>query len=241
MAALPSSIVHRVGAHLLRTATANDRPVRVVTTGYAELDAFLPDGGLPRGAVTELAASQGLGFSTSIALASCAAAQKEARLRGGESAFCAFLDPSRSLNGPGAEELGVDLRRLLVVRPPVEALARIAARVVASRVFSVVVIDTGGVPGATLPLPLSGWANVTRRIALAAEGGDTAVLLLTHRELARPLPLPVAMRLELSQPGRDRISVRIAKERRGMVRSASTITLSRTTSPDRALVAEVAG
>lgn len=193
------------------------REVRAVPTGIGELDAALPDGGIPRSAVTELASSSGLGLGTRIALATVAAAQAEARLRGGDAAFCAFVDPTSSLHGPGARALGVDLGRLLVVRPPLDALARTAVRVVSSRVFSVVVVDVSGVPGATGARDLGAWATAVRRLALAAEGGDTAVLLLTARELARPLPLPVALRVELGQPEKGRLSVRIGKERRGLV------------------------
>jgi recombination protein RecA len=193
------------------------RSVRVVPTGLGELDSVLPDGGLPRGAVTELASTGALSLGTSIALRTVAAAQAEARLRGGESAFCAFLDPGGSLHGPGARAAGVDLGRLLVVRPPLDALARTAVRVVSSRVFSVVVIDVAGVPGAPGAVELGAWANAIRRLALAAEGGDTAIVLLTAREAARPLPLPVALRVELMQPSEGRLSVRIGKERRGLV------------------------
>lgn len=200
------------------------RDVRVVPTGLGDLDALLPDGGLPRGAVSELASTSALSLGTSLALGAVVAAQAEARMRGGESAFCAFLDPGGSLHGPGTRAAGVDLARLLVVRPPLDALARTAVRVVSSRVFSVVVIDVAGVPGAPGAADLGSWANAIRRLALAAEGGDTAVVLLTAREAARPLPLPVALRVELLQPSEGRLSIRIGKERRGLVGGWSSIT-----------------
>src|SRR5438067_1564301 len=144
--AASASTLATFGAHLLSPASSLARPVRVVPTGFLDVDSVLPDGGFPRGAIVELTAFNGLGLATSLALAACVSAQVEARSRGGESAWCAFLDPTRSLHGPGAQSLGVDLRRLLVVQPPSNTLARIAVRIVTSRVFSVVVIDTGGVP-----------------------------------------------------------------------------------------------
>jgi recombination protein RecA len=219
-------------AHLRRARAREDATVRVVASGFGELDALLPDGGFPRSAVTELSATHGLGASTRIALASIASAQAEARLRGGESAWCAFLDPTSSLYGPGAKHMGIDLAKMLVVRPkPGAELGRVVSRVIASRVFSVVVVDTGGVPGASTSTSLASWAGITRRLALAAEEGDTSVLLLTHRESARPLPLPVAMRVELMEPARGRLSMRIGKERRGLVSGWRDVSLTPATPP----------
>lgn len=204
-------------------------------TGVAPLDELLPDGGLPRGAVVELAAPRGLGLATSVALRACAAAQAEARRRGTThtaGAWCAWVEPSAALFAPAAERLGVDLTRLLVVLPPLDALARVAVRVAASRALSVVVVDTVGLPGQAAlghegrqagQAALGRWANVVRRLALAVEGGDTTVVLLTDRDAARSAPLPVALRLELERPSYERVAVRVAKERRGRVASAAPI------------------
>src|SRR2546421_6298879 len=82
--------------------------------GWPELDAALPDGGLPRG-VVELAAPRALGGGTSIALAAMRAAHaRDAR------AWCAWIDPEATLYAPGVAAAGVDRARLLVVRPPRE-------------------------------------------------------------------------------------------------------------------------
>jgi len=190
---------------------------RVLPTGMAEVDAVLPDGGLPRGSVIELAAARSLAQSTSLALALCASAQREAVVRGGLPAWCAWLDPSCSLYAPGVAAHGVTLDRLLVVRPPLDALARIAARIVSSRVFSVVVVDTAGVPGAMVDTPLSRWANVVRRFAVGAQGSDTCVVLLTDQQRSRQASLPAAMRLELAQSSTGVLSLRVAKDRRGRI------------------------
>ena len=213
----------------LRRAVPDAAGGRVVRLGVPDVDAILPDGGFPRGAVTELASSSGLGLATTLALSACTAAQAEARVRGGESAWCGFVDPTSSVHGPGAKVLGVDLARLLVVRPPMDhaSVARVAARMIASHVFSVVVVDASGVPGAPMPASLATWATATRRIALAAEGSDTAIVLLTTREASRSLPLPVAMRVEVAQPDRGRFLVRVAKERRGRVTSWRGCSLAR--------------
>jgi recombination protein RecA len=211
---------------------------RVLPLRFGGIDALLPDGGLPRGAVVELAAPYGLARTTSIALAACAAAQAEARLRGGEGtagAWCAWIDPTAetteqekgppptSLFAPAAARAGVDLSRLLVIRPPLEALSRVAARTAQSRVFSVIVVDLVGVPGRRPEVRLDRWVNPVRRLAMAVTGMETTVILLTDALAPRPLPLPVALRLELERAGLDRLLVSVAKDRRGRVSAPRSI------------------
>jgi recombination protein RecA len=110
-----------------------------------------------------------------------------------------------------------------------------------SRAFAVLVIDVAGVPGAfgqgagkgERGAPAAGrreedlarWVNVVRKLALATEGSDGTILLLTDRQAARPMPLPVAMRLELEQVAEGRLMVRVAKDRRGRVTSPTPVVL----------------
>lgn len=206
-----------------------------------EINEALPEGGLPRGGVVELAAPRGLGRSTSLALSACAAAQAEAQARGTNAtagAWCAWIDPSGSLFAPAVARAGVDLNRLLVVRPPLEMVAKVAVRMALSRAFAVLVIDVTGVPGAFAQgagrgAPVAGrreedlarWVNVVRKLALSLEGSSGVVLLLTDRQAARSAPLPVAMRLELEQIAEDRLMVRVAKDRRGRVTSPTLVML----------------
>lgn len=190
--------------------------------GPPSLDELLPDGGLPRGAVVEVASPRALGRATSLCLAACASAQAEARLRSGDpstvGAWCAFVDPWSTLHAPAVEARGVDASRLLVVRPELDALARTAVRVAQSRAFALVAIDLAGVPGAEASaLRLERWVNVVRRLALAVEHTDTTVLLSTDTLAHRPLPLPVALRLELERELGGAWSVKVAKERHGRV------------------------
>lgn len=197
------------------------------------VDAVLPDGGLPRGAIVELSSVHGLGHATGLSLAACAAAQAEARLRSGDpktvGAWCAFIDPWSTLHAPAVARSGVDLKRLLVVRPPLDALhstlARLAVRIAQSRAFSLVAIDLAGVPGAGhagggSSVPLDRWVNVVRRLALAVEKSDTTIVLTTDAAVQRTLPLPVALRLEIASAG-DEWLVRVAKERHGRVAAAA--------------------
>lgn len=196
----------------------------------AHWSSVLPDGGLPCGAVIELSAPNGLGQSTSFALGACAAAQRESRRQRGESAVCAFLDPDRTLYAPAAFARGVDLGRLVVVRPPRDSLARVAVQLAQANVFAVIAIDVTGIPGAKFERglaaraePLSGWVNVTRKLSLAVERSKTTVLLLTDAYAKRPLVLPVAMRIELDQDAPNVVSARIAKERYGRVGKAHRV------------------
>jgi hypothetical protein len=205
--------------------------------------------GLPRGAVTEIVSAAGLGGATRLALAVCAAAQAEACVHGGEvvlrdedAVWCAWIDASATLYAPGAVSAGVDPTRLLVVRPPERTaaeLVRTAVRVVASRLFAVVVVDRSGVPGAALACPgmpaprrAARWSVAARRLALAAEGGPTSVLLMSSSAQAEAEPLPVALRLEVErrqqagrQEGRERahLCLRVLRDRSG--RSSSPFSL----------------
>jgi recombination protein RecA len=206
---------------------AGESAERTLPFGLAELDAVLPGGGLARGQVIEIAVGGGAALATTLALSACRSVQQEAERAGGEPPWCAFVDPSRSLFAPGVAATGVRLDRLLVIRPPLEALARAALRVVESRAFAVVVIDALGVPGKELDVALGSWPRVIRRLAMAAEGQTGAVLLLTDRDARRPLPLPVAQRIELSRPSELELEVRIAKDRRGRVSSPKTIRWTR--------------
>lgn len=226
--ALPASLLEHLPASLRPGGEAHslESPPSVLEMG-GELDALLPDGGLPRGAVTELSVSGGSASATSLALMACHAAQSAAVARGEEAPWCAFIDPSGTLYGPGVAAAGVRVDRLLVVRPSLEALERTAIRLAESHAFSVLVVDTVGVLGKSLKVSLGSWARVVRRLALGAEESGACVLLTTDSEMPRPLPLPVALRLELSRPNGERLTVRVAKDRRGRVAASRSIAWGR--------------
>lgn len=198
----------------------------------SQLDALLPDGGLPRGAVVEIASNAQLGRSTQIALAACAAAQQQARkyTQQAQSSWCAWIDPRHSLYAPGVAQSGVDLNRLLVVSPQPEHLLKAAVRLNRCGVFSVVVIARHSPPGHRLfsphttshtPLQKAAaarsmrWDLATRRLAMVASKQGTTVILLSSLAQAKRMPLPVALRLELQQYRQDKLALRIAKERYG--------------------------
>ncbi len=197
------------------------------------VSALLPDGGLLRGGVVEIAAARGLAKATSLGLAACASAQAEARLRGGglgtQGAWCAWVDSTGSLHAPFVSAAGVDLARLLVMRPPVEKLAKVAVRAAESRAFSVLVIDTVGALGdhdRARSDEVGRWANTVRRLSMAIEGSDRAIVLLTDLWAHRPMVLPVAMRIEVERPAVDRLFVRVGKDRFGRVTSKAPVALA---------------
>ncbi|EYF01772.1 recombinase A [Chondromyces apiculatus] len=253
-----------ISRDLLRHTLPELEPrAKALPLGLEEINEVLPEGGLPRGGVVEIASPRGLARATSIALSACAAAQAEAKLRGGEGtqgAWCAWIDATSTLYAPAVAAAGVDLDRLLVVRPPLESLARVAVRMATSRAFVLLVVDTVGVPGARGAAGLSRgapeargraagryersrgsdagegadlgrWLNVVRKLAVAVEGSDAAVLLLTDRLAARPMPLPVAMRIEVDRLDEGRLSVRVAKDRRGRITAPSAVPLRTTGGP----------
>lgn len=232
MAAVAPSLRSLVELPGVSSHVGLDQGPRVVPV--PPLHDVLPDGGLPRGAVVELACPASLGQATSLALYACAAAQQEALLRGGEPAWCAWLDPERTLFAPGVAAHGVVLERLLVVHPPADALARVAVRMVASRVFSVLIVDTLGVPGGFHEAVLSRWNKIVRRLAIAAREGDTSVVLLTETQRSRAVGLPVAMRVELEQPEPGRLRAKVSKERRGRIGAPRDLAYVRPTRPGKA-------
>jgi hypothetical protein len=225
-------------------AGARELP-RVLSLGFAELDAVLPDGGLPRGAVVELAVRGGAALASSLVLAACRGAQQQAAHQGSETPWCAFIEPDAhgeqpsgdagsfpagvggSLYAPAVKRAGVDANRLLVVRPPVEALSRIALRVADSQAFAVIGIDTMGALGSGVRLSLASWPRVVRRLSATARDSAALVLLITDAEARRPLPLPVAMRLEIARPAPHQLTLEVAKERYGRISGPRTVTWAR--------------
>lgn len=115
--------------------------------GVHAVDSLLPDGGLPTGKVIELSLAGGAACGTQLALWACRAAQREAQLNATDS-WCAFIDPTASLHAPGVLSNGVSLPRLLVLRPSLEDVERVALRLSEANVFSVIIIDLVGVPWA---------------------------------------------------------------------------------------------
>lgn len=200
---------------------------RVLSLGVPAIDAVLPQGGLVQGSVSELQVQGAGSAATSFALYACRAAQRgglssSARSLDAQRPWCAFIDPSASLFAPGVARLGVELDRLLVVRPDVDAIERVAVRIAEAKAVSLLVVDLRGALG-EVTVSSQRWPRTVRRLALAVKHLGTCVLVITSAELRPSLPLPVAMRLEFSRARADSFDIRVGKERSGRVSSSCRI------------------
>lgn len=198
---------------------------------WPDLARALPDGILPRG-VIELAAMPKLqgsnaskrSFGTSLpdsmrgGATTIAVSALRALHASDEHAWAAWITPTiagiPSLYAPSLAESGVDLQRLLVVRPEPTALTRTMAKVAASGAFGVVVVDLPQSRESSRGSASGGETRVVRKLALAAEEFGTISLLLTSALTPRSMPWPVALRLEVERRP-DALGIRVTKDRRG--------------------------
>jgi recombination protein RecA len=236
--ALPAALAH-LSPRLVQTGVgegAAEGPEKsALPFGVEELDRILPDGGVMRGGVVELSVAGPGGLATTLALAAVRAFQQQASTSflGTVKPWCAYVDPSSTLYAPGVAGSGIALERLLVVRPSLDALNRVAIKLAESNVFELVVVDTVGVLGQSLTYDLGRFGRVVRRLSMAVDATNKSILLLTDARAPRALPLPVAQRIELSRPAVDRLMVRVAKDRRGRVSAPRSVAWTRGTAPKR--------
>jgi len=214
----------------------------ILSLDWPELERVLPDRGLPRG-VIEIASAAGArvskgvtrGGATTIAL-SAVRAVHAADARG----WCAWITESSapSLYAPAVAQAGVDLERLLVVRPSSIDLARTVVKVAASGAFELVIVDAPSGLDGKLSIPSAspthaGHARgasrsrvdgsvVIRKLALAAEEKGTTFIVLTNVDTARAVPWPVALRVEVERRP-EAIAVRVTKDRRGRASSQHVV------------------
>lgn len=170
-----------------------------VSSGSPDIDALLPGKGFPRGAISELMGEPGSG-KTAVALSSLVVGMSEEGLG-------AFVDGRGELYPPAAASLGLDLSRLLIVRPssggpgcdgPEQAMRSLwaAEALLASGAFPIVVMD--------VPLELARVRGGPRietmlqRLRSATERGGAAGIWLGSSDGIR---IPAAVRIELSKAG----------------------------------------
>jgi hypothetical protein len=130
------------------------------------LDCLLA-GGLPKGKLTEFVGRRSSG-RFAIALAALASATSS-----GEAA--ALVDLDSHLDPQGAAAAGVDLERLLWVRPRRAKEALASAEILLATGFALVVVDLGLFPRGARYLPDAVWV----RLARAAQSRGASLLLLT--------------------------------------------------------------
>jgi protein ImuA len=165
------------------------RPARcegLLACGRPEIEPLLPGGGFPRGSLCTLRGGPASG-KTGVALAALREAQREGGL-------AAFVDGRGELYPPAAHALGVDLSRLLLVRPGRDGRGLLPGLWAAE-----VLLGSGAFPAVAVDVPLRGVPParaepLLRRLRAAAEkGGAVALLLSAPGDPA----IPAAIRIDL--------------------------------------------
>ena len=150
----------------LATASPGGASRERLATKVEALDRLLA-GGLPRGGLVEVTGRRSCG-RFSIGISSLASATSA-----GESA--ALVDLGGHLDPQSAEEAGVDLSRLLWVRPSKLKEAVASAEMLLSAGFPLVVVDLGVPPVRGRYVPDAAWVRLTR----ATRDRGAALLLLS--------------------------------------------------------------
>jgi hypothetical protein len=205
MAANTREIIDGLREEIRRIERRPRKFVEFVPSGIPSVDAALSLGGFPRGALSELAGGHASG-KTAVALRAIASALRDGR-------FAAFVDGRGELYPPAAQALGIDLDRLLIVRPApdgarggreeVRRALWAAEALLASGAFAIVAIDVALERCALAPAARQAMLH---RLGLAAERGGAAGLWLAPLDGAR---IRAAVRLEVSG-GADVVRVRRA-------------------------------
>ncbi len=162
---LEAAIASRItsGSELIR-ALAKERREEIRPTTLLHADALL-GGGLSRGKMTEIVGRAG---RFSLVQATLAAATSI-----GEAA--ALIDLGDHFDPQLGEAAGIDLRRLLWIRPHTLKQAVMAAEMITATGFQLVVLDAGLHPVRGRRVPDASWV----RLARAAEAHGTAMLIST--------------------------------------------------------------
>lgn len=202
VATLRARIESSLGEQLSSTLLLRQRAAPLtVSTGVAALDALT--GGLPRGALSEIAGPASSG-RTGVMLAALAQAT-------GRREVCALVDASDSFDPASAAAAGVDLERLLWVRcnertslpshkdhAPRAALGRLEQVLKVTDLllqgggFGMVVLDLGDIPAESARrVPLTSWFRFRRAVEPTA-----TVLLLIEQEPCAKTCASLVVRLE---------------------------------------------
>ncbi len=182
-------------ADLWRGNTSAPKSQHLISTGREELDDLF--GGWPRGALTEILASRrGIG-ELSLLLPALAQLTREDR-------WLAFIAPPHIPYAPGLAQGGVELARVLVVKPEKNP----------DTLWALEQALRAGCCGAVLAWPARTDFTALRRLQLAAEAGDAMAVIYRPEESARESS-PAALRLLLS-PAEGELEIRVLKQRGGL-------------------------
>jgi hypothetical protein len=180
------------GEECARTAAA-------VPSGFPALDACLPGGGWPEGALTELFVSVTGSGELSLLMPLCARLTQAGR-------WVVFVSPPHLPYAPSLAAAGLDLRRLLLVRSRAgkETLWTLEQTLKSSRC------------GAVLAWPSRMDASSLRRLQLACEQGLGSGFLFLPEEAARNAST-AALRLRLTANTEGEFDIHVLKRRGGTV------------------------
>ena len=193
--AVIAGLQYRFGPAALSRAAPTATPIARFSTTFLALDDALGDhsasrsGGLPRGRITEIVGAATSGKLT-LAAKTLATAHREPDL------LAAWLDLPRTCDPDYLFHCGLDLKRLLIVRPHDggDALA-ITSRLVESNTLAALVFD-----GATClaPADAGALAGSLERLASTVTQTQASVIFLTDPRAAfRTLAHVATVRLEL--------------------------------------------
>ncbi len=204
---------------LWRASQMGGAPQRCSASGFAALDAQLPGGGWPHGALTELLLAQaGVGELRLLAPALAAVAPADAGQAPADEGRCVMLfDPPAALNASALLQCGLCSRHWLVVQ------ARAGATRSASRTSPLLAsadllwaleqaLKSGHVGAILAWLPLQLRADALRRLQIAAQAHDGPVFIFRDAQ-ARNKPSPAPLRLLLQPHGVDGLLLRLLKRR----------------------------
>jgi hypothetical protein len=205
---LRSHVESSLGERLSSTLLLRERAAPLtVSTGVATLDALT--GGLPRGALSEIAGPASSG-RTGVMLATLAAATRRQEV-------CALVDASDCFDPASAAAAGVDLERLLWVRcheqlkpqgasgkfrsstsagfafgGVLEQVLKVTDLLLQGGGFGMVVLDMGDIPvESACRVPLTSWFRFRRTVEPTA-----TVLLLIEREACAKTCASLVLRLQ---------------------------------------------
>jgi hypothetical protein len=206
---------------------------RHIPTGLAALDAVLPGGGLPAGAVVEVEGPPGWPpwtFAALLVRAVLAAAAE------GEEAV--LVDVERDIYPPGLAALGLDLTRTVIVRPRGEREAAWAlGEALAPRGGGLVALGCAVAVGA---LGRLGAADLRRMQVAAEAGGGLAILLVGPRRHGGTARALAALRLRVaplpstrSGGGEERLEVEVVRCRGGPAGGRVVVEIDRAAIPAR--------
>ncbi len=183
-----------------------------LASGYPRLDRRLPGGGWPQEALTEILVGQyGIGELRLLMPALARLSAEDAPCDDAEPGWIAWVAPPFQPYAPALQQCGIDLTRMLLVRPRDDSeLLWSAEQALAS-----------GTCAAVLLWPEVLDDQASRRLQLAAEKGHSWAI--AFRPLAaRRQSSAAALRLELQSTGQG-TDVRILKSRGGHPATISSL------------------